>query len=70
MNEKVPLQSAESRTIDRYIAEEAYKEYCDRGQGSQSFERLHERGGFGAIELAYLLYGRIKRIQSQHPFTP
>lgn len=61
----VPLQRAESHRIDRRIAEEAYKEYAARGNSDQSFDRLHERGGFGAIELATLLFQRIKRLEGK-----
>jgi hypothetical protein len=50
-------------TIPKIIAREAYKEYADQGHGDQSFEQLHERGGFGAEEIAILLFDRIKRIE-------
>ena len=42
-------------------AEEAYKEYAAQFGTSQSLERLGERGGFGATEIAMLLFQRIKR---------
>jgi hypothetical protein len=45
------------------IAQEAYKEYAAQHGTSQSFERLCERGGFSATELAILLYERIKRLE-------
>jgi hypothetical protein len=61
----VPIQGLEARVIDRKIAEEAYKEYVAQGHGSQSFERLHERGGYGPIELAELLYQRIARLEAE-----
>lgn len=38
-------------TISRAEAEEAYADYVKRYGYSQSFERLHERGGFGYYEL-------------------
>lgn len=44
------------------VAEEAHKEYAAQGY-SQSLARLNERGGFGAAELAILLYQRIKRLE-------
>lgn len=70
MNEKrVPLQHDRNSTpgvvseINEILAKEAYKEYSDQGHGDQSFERLHERGGFGCIEISALLYCRIKRLE-------
>ena len=52
-------------TIRKDIAREAYQEYSDQGHGDQSFERLHERGGFGCRELAMLLFQRIHRLQGK-----
>lgn len=45
------------------LVEEAYREYADQGHGSQSLERLNERGGFGVGEVLMLLYDRINRLQ-------
>ena len=59
---KVPLQLDGDRHINEDIAREAYKEYVALYGNSQSFERLHVRGGFGAIEIATLLFKRIQRI--------
>lgn len=59
---KVPLQSDGDRHINEDIAREAYKEYVAQFGTGQSFERLHQRGGFGAIELATLLFKRIQRL--------
>ena len=47
------------------IAREAYEEYAAQFGRDQSFERLHERGGFGTTELIYLLFGRIRRMQGE-----
>lgn len=58
------LQSDRTGTIPLKIAEEAYKEYVAQGHGSQSFQRLYERGGFGSAELSILLYARIKRLEN------
>jgi hypothetical protein len=58
------MQEVGGRSIPKVIAEEGYKEYAAQYGTSQSFERLHERGGFGAEELCILLYERIKRIES------
>jgi hypothetical protein len=59
-----PLQLLSSdRHIPRVIAEEAYKEYAAQYGRNQSFERLCERGGFSACELAQLLFERIKRLE-------
>lgn len=62
--DSVAVLSHSARRIPRVIAEEAYKEYAAQGHGSQSFDRLHERGGFSTAELAILLFDRIKRIES------
>lgn len=58
-----PMQKS-GTTIPMKIAEEAYKEYAAQFGTSQSLARLNERGGFGAEELAILLYERIKRLES------
>ncbi|WAT10134.1 hypothetical protein [Rouxiella badensis] len=60
---KVPMQKPRANDVDELIAREAYKEYAAQGHGSQSFERLHERGGFCAMEIILLLYQRIQRIE-------
>jgi hypothetical protein len=64
----LPIQKIQGYTgggqIPRVVAEEAYKEYSAQYGTSQSLERLCERGGFGAEELAILLYDRIKRLES------
>lgn len=65
MSEKVPIQPTSLKTVSREIAEEAYKEYSALYGNDQSFERLHERGGFGWSELAILLHGRIKRLEKK-----
>ena len=58
----VPLQvNRMDCTIPKLVAEEAYKEYAARYGSSQSLDRLSERGGFGASEIAILLFQRIKR---------
>ena len=61
----MPLQNDVGRGVPRPIAEEAYKEYVEQHGDSQSFESLHERGGFGAVEMAVLLYIRIKRLEEE-----
>lgn len=62
--ETVPCQGlSEKGLIPKHLAEEAYKEYSAQGHSSQSFERLHQRGGFAVDELAQLLYERIKRLE-------
>ena len=52
--------------LDEEVAREAYKEYAAQGHGDQSFELLHERGGFGCKELAQLLFERIKRLEEKN----
>ena len=52
-------------TVPWHIAEEAYKEYKAQFGDQQSLERLRERGGFGWIEIIYLLFDRIVRIEGE-----
>lgn len=65
----VPMQTAPIQTLNEKdvpwdVAAEAYKEYAAQYGTSQSLERLCERGGFSASELAILLFERIKRIEA------
>ncbi len=59
-----PMQTHSEKGVPWDVSAEAWKEYAAQGHGRQSHERLCERGGFGAAELAILLYERIKRIES------
>ena len=43
--------------VPEAVARLAYVEYARAGHGSQSFERLHERGGFSWAELIACLRG-------------
>lgn len=43
------------------IARLAYEEYANQGHGNQSFDRLHERGGFGVSEVICLLADLVER---------
>lgn len=61
--ETVPLQEGKIGRIPKEFATEAYKEYAAQFGSEQTFERLHERGGFGEYELIHLLYHRIKRLE-------
>lgn len=64
--ETAPCQGlCEKGRIPLVVAQEAYKEYSAQGLSSQTLERLNERGGFAADELAILLYERIKRMEAQ-----
>jgi hypothetical protein len=58
---------SEKGRIPLALAQEAYKEYAAQGLSSQTLERLNERGGFGADELAILLFQRIKRLEGNAP---
>lgn len=58
-----PIQTYSEEDVPWDVSAEAWKEYAAQGYGSQSHERLCERGGFSASELAILLYERIKRLQ-------
>ncbi len=57
------VQGQQRRGISERIARLAYAEYADQGHGGQSFERLHERGGFGSGELIMLLAERVERLE-------
>lgn len=56
-DDRKPRVTIEAGWIPWTIAEIAYKVYCDAGHGSQTLERLAERGGFGWFELVALLRG-------------
>lgn len=62
---RVPWQANNKlpNTIDERIAREAYKEYSAQGHGAQSFERIHERGGFSLGEIIALLFTRCRRLE-------
>ena len=60
-----PMQGSDSSCVPLVLAEEAWLEYDAQGHGSQSLERLNERGGFGDFEIMMLLYDRITRLQKQ-----
>ena len=63
--EVFPIQDTRGPdAVPMEVAEEAYKEYAAQFGTSQSLKRMGERGGFGATEIAVLLFQRIKRIQS------
>lgn len=60
--ETFPMQVRDD-TVPLVVAEEAYKEYAAQYGKSQSLQRIGERGGFGAAEIAILLYERCKRLR-------
>lgn len=67
---KMPVQIVgigppNGRQVHSELVEEAYKEYCEIFGKSQTLERLQERGGFDIVELATLLYMRIKRLEGK-----
>jgi hypothetical protein len=68
LTNKVPCQISDSifrsQGVPRLIAEAAFVEY-DQHFGGQTFEQLHERGGFGTLEIMCLLYDRIKRLEEE-----
>lgn len=59
-----PVQGPHTPRVPLIVAQEAWKEYDAQGHGSQSMERLNERGGFSWPELALLLYERIRRLEA------
>lgn len=60
----VGWEAHHNRGISERFARSAYVEYCAQGHGDQSFERLHERGGFGVTEIMLLLCERIQRLET------
>lgn len=42
-------------SIDPIVGEAAWQGYAADGHGSQSCQRVHERGGFGLAELGYYI---------------
>lgn len=61
-NRTVPIQKHTAPSqIPEDWAREIYEEYHTRFPG-QSFERLHQRGGFGIEEALMLLVERCKRL--------
>lgn len=59
-----PSYGDRRKSISERIARMAYVEYGSRY--SQSFERLHERGGFGAGELIMLLAERVAHLEAEN----
>lgn len=68
---RVPVQGrvcgSTRPTIPEGVARLAYEEYAHNYGTSQSFERLHERGGFGTDELIGLLADPIERERKGRP---
>jgi hypothetical protein len=57
-----PMQrSPDRRTVRRDIAALAWEEYAAQGHGSQTLDRLGERGGFGEFEIMHLLADALLR---------
>lgn len=58
---RLPIQvgTVAREGIPEPIARMVYDEYARQYGASQSFERLHQRGGFGVIEALHLLCQRI-----------
>jgi hypothetical protein len=61
----VPVQPEDPGRVPLEVSAEAWKEYAAQGHGDQSHERIIQRGGFGSLELAILLFQRIKRLESR-----
>lgn len=59
--EAAPIQRDTSVPLE--VAAEAHKQYCNEYGSAQTLQRINERGGFGAAELALLLYARIKKLE-------
>ena len=48
-----PIQDGEN--IPEWLAKLVYREYSNLYRSQQSYERIRERGGFGAAEVVWLL---------------
>ncbi len=59
------IKGRKNPTIERRYAEAAYIEYAARYGTQQSFDRIHERGGFGIEEIMMLLCWRIERLEAK-----
>lgn len=61
--QRMPMQHTHPpmRGIPEPIARLAYEEYANQGNQEQSFERLHDRGGFSDVEIIGLLADLIER---------
>ena len=61
--ETFPVQDTRGQSrVPVVVAEEAYKAYTARYGSRQTLKRLGERGGFGAAEIAILLFQRCQRL--------
>lgn len=61
---QVPMQRGHGRSglISEDIARLAYEEYTNQGHGQgQTFEQLHQRGGFSEMEIIALLADLLER---------
>lgn len=57
-------------TISWEVHEQAWANYAACGHGSQSAERMAERGGFSYCELQCALAGHYNRTNSEHVHPP
>ena len=51
--------------IPKEIAQVVWEQYAKDGHGSQSVERIGERGGFGWYEIVFYLYSKITEFESE-----
>ena len=63
--QSVPVHMERDAVLPEEIARLAYAEYA-HSNGDQGYERLHERGGFGWAEVAYLLADAMERQAHKH----
>jgi hypothetical protein len=62
-----PIQDTRGQAaVPLPVAEEAYKEYVAQYGHCQTLTRLAERGGFGAAEIAILLFERCQRLDTSN----
>lgn len=62
------LRGGETRRTDmpEPIARLAYEEYANQGHGDQSFEHIHQRGGFSMGEYVALLADLVERERAKN----
>ncbi len=52
--------------IPKEIVQIVWEQYAKDGHGSQSLDRIGERGGFGWYEITFYLYSKIQELQNEN----
>lgn len=66
-DEKMPVQKPGPPRLPEEIAKLAYCEYARQGHGGQSYEEIHQRGGFCWEEIVRLLADALERERAGRP---